>query len=429
MIPYTLTPGYLYPAVDIIIPTCQSALAIAPQVCEIEGFSPNDKIIKTCEPVSAAKNRNIGLNHATTDIVIMVDDDIFGFYEGWMNDLIRPLLDDKSIVYVSARLVHPDGSNAPMMFQGESTGPYCDVPRAPTAAIAFRNDGIRFDENFIGSGYEDDDFCIQIKERYPSGRFIINNKCRLIHANEQKNQHGKYAEHNQAYFEKKWKGRREGAFSGIPQIIHFVWVGPDMPRWAAENIERFCTLNPGFQIRIHNESSLLPEFKDAYDRINHPQHTWSMRSDLIRASVLKRYGGWYFDVDFFPLVPVRRICEDIRLSGDQMLFFASADRQIVANGVLACRPESAGINHLVAVIKAKICAKPEWWDYGTWCCFAAHKDHPELYVVADAARILPIAGKKEAVAAAADPEEQRRLIAKGAYAIHHHMQDSLTLES
>jgi hypothetical protein len=189
---------------DIIIPTCKTADEIAAMVCDLQGHSLGCKSIATCEKTSAARNRNIGLIAATTPIVVMVDDDIAGFYSGWWQELIKPL-EDPNIVYVSARLTKTDGTNALMMFAGNTHGDLCDVPRAPTACIAFRNDGTRFDEEFVGSGFEDDDFCAQISTKYPTGRFVINNRVRLIHLNEMKNQGGPIWEKNKAYFDSKWE--------------------------------------------------------------------------------------------------------------------------------------------------------------------------------------------------------------------------------
>jgi hypothetical protein len=34
--------------------------------------------------------------------------------------------------------------------------------------------------------------------------FVQSNRCRLIHANEMKNQKGKYWQHNRDHFSKKW---------------------------------------------------------------------------------------------------------------------------------------------------------------------------------------------------------------------------------
>jgi len=190
---------------DIIIPTFKTPEEVSPLLCDVEGFSWGCHVIATCMRGSAAMNRNAGLKLAKSDIVIMIDDDTAGYHEGWWEQLIRPLEEDQNIVMVSARLLRVDGSTGHMMFLGNIAADYLtEVPRCATACIAFRNDGLRFDEKFEGSGFEDDDFCAQQFRKYPNAKTVINNRCRIIHINEQKNQCGAIWEKNKEYFDKKW---------------------------------------------------------------------------------------------------------------------------------------------------------------------------------------------------------------------------------
>jgi hypothetical protein len=77
--------------------------------------------------------------------------------------------------------------------------------RLPTACIAFVHDGMKFDEKFRGSGFEDDDFCKRKAEHYPNGMFVINNLVKLVHNNEMKNQKGDYWAHNKKHYLNKHK--------------------------------------------------------------------------------------------------------------------------------------------------------------------------------------------------------------------------------
>jgi hypothetical protein len=134
----------------------------------------------------------------------MLDDDILGFYDGWVDDLVAPLYTGKASI-VSARLVTRDGRVAPC--QGD-TGDYTSSfftamdQRVPSAAIAFFNDGTIFDENYKGAGYEDTAYCRTMQQRYPHKNIVINNKCRLIHLNESK--HNGANEKNKGYFLERW---------------------------------------------------------------------------------------------------------------------------------------------------------------------------------------------------------------------------------
>jgi predicted O-methyltransferase YrrM len=224
----------MYP--DIIIPTLKDPHEVAPMMCAIQGFSQGCKVIPTCTKTSAAKNRNIGLDRSKADIVIMLDDDVSGFYDGWYMELIEPLLKDPDIVYVTANLVQPNGDLSYMMFRPEGTGVH-DIPRAPTAAVAFRNNGLRFDEKYVGSGFEDDDFCAQLSEKYPKGRFVINKDVKLVHANEEKGRRGTNFSINEKYFNSKWetignKRIRQGTI--IPWKERIALMPPDSLREVPE---------------------------------------------------------------------------------------------------------------------------------------------------------------------------------------------------
>lgn len=193
--------------IPIIIPTFRSPEEVAAQVSDLEGYIDltTYSVHVTGLKTSAAKNRNRGLDIAgDAPIIIMLDDDIAGYSEGWADRMVKTL-DNSDVIMVSARLTMRDGKAGPMMYMGNIVEPICDVPRVPTAAIAFRNLGCRFDEKFIGSGYEDDDFCAKLKEARPNGKFVINNQVKLIHFNEMKNQGGAIWNQNKAYFDSIWE--------------------------------------------------------------------------------------------------------------------------------------------------------------------------------------------------------------------------------
>lgn len=194
----------------VLIPTCKSKEDITPLVDVIKETVPKHiEVVATCGVgESASWNRNVALDHASIgEIVIMIDDDVSGFYNGWAHELTAPLVTRNDIVMVSARLLKPSGALGYMMGENYDTStPMVEVleRRLPTACIAFVYDGTRFDENFKGSGFEDTDFCKILSAKYPTEKFVINNIVRLVHANEMKNQNGEYWKSNKAYFVKKY---------------------------------------------------------------------------------------------------------------------------------------------------------------------------------------------------------------------------------
>lgn len=206
--------------VDILIPTLKPFEDVKSQVRGIHEMYPDNRVFATCLEASAAINRNKAHKEANTEIVISLDDDITGFYQGWVEDLIRPLKKNQDIRFVSARLMKSDGvtPNFMMTSKFNLSSMYEVVPRCPTSAFAYRkvdfdyligyyNESSKpFDENFKGSGWEDNAICHDLKQGFPGTLIVINNNCKLIHINEEKNQKKFFMENKKYFFE---SGRKE----------------------------------------------------------------------------------------------------------------------------------------------------------------------------------------------------------------------------
>jgi hypothetical protein len=136
----------------------------------------------------------------------------------------------------------------------------------------------------------------------------------------------------------------------IPKIIHFVWVGSDMPEWVKYNIAEFQRLNPNHEIKIHGEDVLPPSFRDIYDSIV----GLCQKSDLLRCCAL-REGGWYFDTDFFPFRPVEDIERAYGLDGSQLFLTRQAGNSnpdnSIANGMMAIESNSPIIEDILDRIR------------------------------------------------------------------------------
>lgn len=137
----------------------------------------------------------------------------------------------------------------------------------------------------------------------------------------------------------------------IPRTIHFIWIGPEMPEWGRRNIQEFRRLNPDHEVRVHGEEVLLDCYRPAYDRASE----LCSKADLLRYSALERFGGWYFDVDYWPFRPVAD-AERAWALDDKRLFLArcwrdDANPGALGNGVLACGedcPVWATVHEIVA---------------------------------------------------------------------------------
>lgn len=193
---------------DIVIPTCRTPDEVAGLMAEIRATAPGARVTATCLPACAAANRNAGLEWAQTPNVIMVDDDIRELDPGWNVRLEEVLESNPDNLVVSANLVNPDWSLGPMLGHPpgrEGTG-VVETPlrELPTACICMRANGLRFDEGFEGSGWEDTDFSRQLRTLYPRGRFLVACDVRVVHLNEKKNQGGEIFVRNRARYRAKW---------------------------------------------------------------------------------------------------------------------------------------------------------------------------------------------------------------------------------
>lgn len=196
--------------VKILIPTYLNADRAAPLVATVREFSPGAEVFASCLKASASVNRNACLDRlAVGETAIMVDDDIRGFYYGWIDDLLCGL-EIPNAVMVSARLMNPDGTAGPTCSGCMDASPEEIVVQwrghcvLPTAAIAFIHRGHRFDEAFRGSGWEDNDWCAQYRAADPGAVFVQSNRCRLIHENRMREQKGPNWAHNKQHFFSKW---------------------------------------------------------------------------------------------------------------------------------------------------------------------------------------------------------------------------------
>ena len=100
----------------------------------------------------------------------------------------------------------------------------------------------------------------------------------------------------------------------IPKILHFIWIGSQLPEKYIENINTYIVNNPSYEIWIwHDENTHLDKinnlqissckmqninqikFANAYgiDKMTN----WAGKADIIRYEIIYNYGGMYIDVD------------------------------------------------------------------------------------------------------------------------------------
>lgn len=192
--------------VSIVIPTIKTEKEIVDLISEIKNTVAYElDLIVVSGKRSVSANRNIGLERARGEFIIMCDDDIEKFPYGWDRDLIDALKQTGASM-VGARLLNPDGT--PQLTNNRNldlSKDFIEVRRMISACCAYRNTTLRYDENYIWWGWEDTDFCKQL-----GGKFFVINTVKVIHRNEYKNPFGskKQENENRLYFIKKWRSRR-----------------------------------------------------------------------------------------------------------------------------------------------------------------------------------------------------------------------------
>jgi len=123
--------------------------------------------------------------------------------------------------------------------------------------------------------------------------------------------------------------------NGIPKIIHFIWVGSNLPEPYAQNIEDWKSKNPDFEITVWDDAKVndfKPTMKNA--ELFDAAPRFGGKSDILRYEILKRYGGLYVDTDF--------VCtSDFSALHDRHAFYAGIclERPVqLNNGIMAAAP-------------------------------------------------------------------------------------------
>lgn len=93
--------------------------------------------------------------------------------------------------------------------------------------------------------------------------------------------------------------READGIHGIPKVIHFIWVGSDLPPQYQKIIQEWRLKNPEFEVLIWDDEK-VSQFRpsmvngDLFD--DAPR--FGGKSDILRYEILKKYGGLYVDTDF-----------------------------------------------------------------------------------------------------------------------------------
>ena len=82
----------------------------------------------------------------------------------------------------------------------------------------------------------------------------------------------------------------------IPKVIHYAWLGGEMPREIKKNINSWGKMCPEYEIKLwneHNYDITRNEYmKQAYDN-----KAWGFVPDYMRLDIIYQEGGIYLDTD------------------------------------------------------------------------------------------------------------------------------------
>ena len=89
--------------------------------------------------------------------------------------------------------------------------------------------------------------------------------------------------------------------SGIPKIVHFIWLGSEPRSELLETIGNVRSLNPDWEVRLWRDSDLdWLENRSWFDS----SPTYAGRANIARYEIVLRHGGFYVDADFEFLKPM-----------------------------------------------------------------------------------------------------------------------------
>lgn len=138
--------------------------------------------------------------------------------------------------------------------------------------------------------------------------------------------------------------------SGIPPIVHLIWLGSEPPQELLATIERLRLLNPGWEVRLWQEEDLgWLENRSWFD--SSPSHAG--RADIARYEIILRHGGFYVDTDFDFLRPLG----DLGIAFDGLAVVRES-QQLVCNAFFAAPAGHPVLERLVQQVGRSIDRDP-----------------------------------------------------------------------
>lgn len=113
----------------------------------------------------------------------------------------------------------------------------------------------------------------------------------------------------------------------IPAIIHFIWLGSELPSEAEASINSWKSHHPGWEVKVWTDADLnnFPWTSDRIKKCFESAENYAEKADILRLEVLYQFGGIYSDIDVVCLKPFHDL---IRLD---LHFFAGIEVNYVSS--------------------------------------------------------------------------------------------------
>lgn len=141
----------------------------------------------------------------------------------------------------------------------------------------------------------------------------------------------------------------------IPKIIHRIWIEGEEPDWLQAYGETWADLHPGWIVKtwtdyevpylfpLEGNTQHLWDHADDYVEFGHlPQ----FRADILRYTLLLRFGGVYVDADFEAIRPIDPLVEEV----EGPISAWEVEDQWMVNGFLGAPPQDEFIKLLIDLL-------------------------------------------------------------------------------
>lgn len=183
----------------------------------------------------------------------------------------------------------------------------------------------------------------------------------------------------------------------LPRILHLVWIGEETPQ-VRTSIAHWKEVAGDREVRVQSDDrELLPELRATWKR---HASTPLLKSDLLRWSLLARYGGWYFDMDCRSRMPLDDIEAALKMDGSRCLVTWFGHQGGMLNSdMIACSPDWRGMPAVLEYLKNQAnLSSIRWLDWAVVMLGQLYCKDPSAYLVGTSRQFHHRGGEYESTA-------------------------------